>query len=180
MNVPSNILHRPLTAESIKRLRETLSSAVTEMLIDSCPCHYPRFRYLTEFQHERYNAGPVFCADANYLIWVAQEKDLGFLTETDRITENLVGDYGADLVYTCRRCSTTYRSIGKQYNINFEFVYLIPLEKKYGADAGAAVTFPIPLLQGLYGFHENDILLCAKEYTLGSPDEVFNYLTAKK
>ena len=181
MNVSDkNIPRRQLTIESTKQLSETLKRSLIETLKDSCPCHYPRFRHLINFQHDNYKAGPVFCADTNYLISISCSKDLGFLKETDRITENLIGDYSADLVYTCSKCSTVYKRIGKQYSINFEFVYLITMDKKYDVDIGAEVTFPIPLLQGLFGFHDEDILLCAKEFKLGTADEVFNYLTKRK
>ncbi len=181
MNIADkNIPRRPLTVESTNQLRDTLLTALTEILKDSCPCHYPRFRYLTAFQHDNYKAGPVFCADSNYLISIARSKNLDFLKQTDRITENLIGDYSADLVYTCNKCSTVYKCIGKQYSISFEFEYLITIDKKYGTNIGADVTFPIPLLQGLYGFDDANILLCAKEYKLGTAEEVFNYLTEKK
>lgn len=181
MNISDkNIPRRQLTIESTNELRETIKSSLTEILKDSCPCHYPRFRHLINFQHDNYKAGPVFCADTNYLISVSCSKDLDFLKQTDRITENLQGDYSADLVYTCNKCSTVYKRIGKQYSINFEFEYLIIMDKKYSVDIGAKVTFPIPLLQGLYGFHDDDILLCAKEFTLGTSKQFFDYLTAKK
>ena len=175
-----NIPRRQLTVESTEELRATLTSALTEILRHSCPCHYPRFRYLTNFQHDNYKAGPVFCADSNYLISVARTKDLDFLKQTDRITENTIGDYDVDLVYTCSKCLTVYKCIGKQYSINFEFEYLMTMDKKNGSDIGADVTFPIPLLQGLYGFDDEDILLCANEYKLATADEVFNYLTERK
>ena len=175
-----NIPRRQLTAESTNELRDTLKNILADMLKSSCPCHYPRFRYLVTFQHDNYKAGPVFCADTNYLISVSHSKDLNFLKQTDRITENLIGDYSADLVYTCSKCATVYKCVAKQYSISFEFEYLMTMDKKYGADIGADVTFPIPLLQGLYGFDKDDILLCAKEYKLGSADEVFNYMTERK
>lgn len=175
-----NIPRRQLTVESTNVLRQTLIRAMTEILQHSCPCHYPRFHYLTTFLHDNYNTGPVFCADSNYLISAARSKNLGFLKLTDRITENILGDYSADLVYTCNKCSSIYKCIGRQYSINFEFEYLMTIDKKYGGDIGAKVTFPIPLLQGLYGFKDDDILLCAKEYKLATADEVFNYLTEKK
>jgi hypothetical protein len=52
--------------------------------------------------------------------------------------------------------------------------------KKCRADIGADVTFPIPLLQGLFGFGNDHVLQCAKEYKLAKADEVFNYLTEIK
>ena len=181
MNVSDkNIPRRQLTVESTNELRKTLQSALTEILKDSCPCHYPRFRHLVNFQHDNYKTGPVFCAETNYLVSTACSKDIGFLNLTERITENVIGDYNADLVYTCSKCSTVYKSIGKQYSISFEFEYMEVINKKYGADIGSDVTFPIPLLQGLFGFKDEDILLCSKDFKLATATEVFEYLTEKK
>lgn len=178
-NSDKNIPRRHLAVESINELQETLRHSLTNILQSSCPCHYPRYRYLVNFQHDNYKAGPVFCADTNHLISVSCSNELNFLKQTGRITENLIGDYSAEIIYTCSKCSTVYRRIGKQYSINFEFEFLMTIDRKYGSDIGAALTFPIPLLQGLYGFKDEDILLCAKDYKLGSADEVFNYLTER-
>jgi hypothetical protein len=54
------------------------------------------------------------------------------------------------------------------------------IDKKYRDNIGAEVTFPIPLLLGLYGFDDKDILLCAKDFKLATADEIFKYLTEKK
>lgn len=99
---------------------------------------------------------------------------------TSKITENLIGDYDADLIYTCLKCGTIYKNIAKQYGINFEYEYLIILESKYKSDIGANVIFPIPLLQGLFGFRDSDLRKCAKEFVLGNANEIFDYLTQKK
>ncbi len=157
----------------------TLEKIVTEMLQYSCPCHYPRFRYLVNFQHNNYNAGPVFCADTNYLVGVACN-NTDYLVLTSRVTDNVIGDYSVDLIYTCQKCGTVYLNVAKQYSINFEFEYMVVLESKYCSNIGAEVTFPIPLLQGLFGFEDNEILKCAKDFKLGKTDEVFKYFTKKQ
>jgi hypothetical protein len=174
-----NIPQIKLTSESTKELRETLKWALTEILKESCPCRYPRFRYLINFKHDNYDAEPVFCADTNYLVSIACSGESGYLILTSRITENIIGNHGEDLVYTCQKCGTVYKNISKQYSINFEFEYLVILEPKYLPDIGADLTFPFPLLQGLFGFDDNAILKCSKEFTLGNADQVFNYLTKK-
>ena len=175
-----NIPRKQLTLESTNELRDTLSKALSEMLKNSCPCHYPRFQYLVNFQHKNYNAGPVFCADSNYLISASRSKDLNFLKESKRITENLLGDYNVDIEYTCAKCSTVYICIAKQYSINFEFEYLTVVDKKYHTNIGAEIIFPIPLLQGLYGFKDTDILKFSKEYRLGTQEELYKYLTESR
>ncbi len=174
-----SIPRKNLTIESTKELRTTLEKVITEILHYSCPCHYPRFRYLVNFQHGNYNAGPVFCADTNYLVSISCEK-ADFLKLTSCITSNVIGDYGVDLIYTCQKCGTVYKNIRKQYSINFEFEYMVTLASKYHFDIGAEVLFPVPLLQGLFGFDDKEISKCAGEFKLGNADEVFKYLTLKK
>lgn len=172
-----NIPRRQLTAASTKELHETLKRVLNEILKHSCPCRYPRFRFLVGFNHEHYNAGPVFCADTNYLVSIARHIEGDYLRLTSRITENIIGDYGADFIYTCQKCGTVYKNICRQYNINFEFEYLTIMESHYLPDVGAAVSFPVPLLQGLFGFKDENILKCSKEFTLGNVDDIFSYYT---
>ncbi len=174
-----NIPHRQLTIESTDELRATLKKSVSEILKQSRPCRYPRFRFLVGFNHEHYIAGPVFCADTNYLVSVACDTE-DYLTLTSRITDNVIGDYNEDHVFTCKKCGTIYKKICKQYSINFELEYLEIMDPKYHSEIGAELTLPIPLLQGLYAFKDEDILKCSKEFVLGNAEDVFNYLTEKK
>ncbi len=170
------IPRRQLTVESIDLLQSTLVSVLTEMLKESCPCHYPRFRELTMFLHDNFNAGPVFCADTNHLMSCSTKKKLNYLTETKRISDRDLGDYD-DIIYSCNKCSTTYRQITRQYSINFEFLYFIIEDKKFGKDVGEKVVRPFPLLQGLFGFNDSEILKCSKDFTLTDSFEFYNYLT---
>ena len=141
----TEIPRRQLTVESTDLLRTTLVSVLTEMLKESCPCHYPRYRELTTFLHDNYNAGPVFCTDTNYLILYSTKKELHYFAEIKRISDSDLGDYD-DIVYCCSNCSTTYRQVTRQYSINFEFTYFIIEEKKFGKDLGEKVVRPFPLL----------------------------------
>ena len=170
---------RELTVGSTDLLRTTLASVLTEMLKESCPCHYPRFRELTAFLHDNYIAGAVFCADTNYLIARSTSKELNFLNEIRRITDSGLGDYD-DVIYSCKKCSTTYRQVTRQYSINFEFSYFVIEEKRFGTDIGAKVDKPIPLLQGLYGFDDKEILKCAKDFILADTKQFYEYLTKKQ
>lgn len=170
-----SIPRKPLTNESSEELNKTLTKALSMMLKSSCPCHYPRYRYLVSFQHDNYKAGPVFCADSNYLASISCNSDLNFLKLTSRISEHPTGDFD-DLIYTCTKCETVYKFIHKQYSINFEFQYLEVLEAKYKKEIGEEVAFPIPLYQGLFGFNDEDILKCAQEYELGTAEQLLYYL----
>lgn len=178
-NSKQSIPRRPLTKESSDELNKTLKKALSIMLKSSCPCHYPRYRYLVSFQHDNYKAGPVFCADSNYLASISDSPDLNFLRQTSRISENKIGDFD-DLIYTCTKCGTVYKLIHKQYSINFEFQYLEVLEAKYKKEIGEDVAFPIPLYQGLFGFKDDDILKFAQEFELGTPEQLLYYLIRER
>jgi len=167
---------RQLTVESTDLLRQTIGSVLTELLKESCPCHFPRYRELTSFLHDNYKAGPVFCADTNYLIASSIKNDLGYLKEVKRISDGGLGDYD-DIIFSCTKCTTTYRQVTRQYSINFEFLYFIIEDKQYGEDIGAKVVKPFPLLQGLFGFDDNEIAKCAHGFSLTDPVEFYNYLT---
>ena len=172
----TEIPRRQLTVKSINLLRTTLASVLIEMLKDSCPCHYPRFRELTTFLHDNFNAGPVFCADTNYLISCSTKKEMNFLTETKRSSNSGLGDYD-DIIYSCNKCSTIYRQVTRQYSVNFEFLYFIIEHKRFGVGIGEKVVKPFPLLQGLFGFNDSEILKCSKDFALADSSEFYNYLT---
>jgi hypothetical protein len=174
--IKTEIPSRQLTVESTNLLRTTIVSVLNEMLKESCPCHYPRYRELTTFLHDNYNAEAVFCADTNYLISCSTKKELNYLTEISRISDSGLGDYD-DIIYKCNKCSTTYRQVTRQYSINFEFLYFIIEGKKYGEDVGEKVVNPFPLLQGLVGFNNKEILKCSKDLKLTNSSEFYEYLT---
>ena len=55
-----SIPRRQLTVDSAAILRDTLKKVIAEMLRISCPCHYPRYRFLVTFNHHLYETRPVF------------------------------------------------------------------------------------------------------------------------
>ena len=177
-NLSKEIPRLTLTVKSTDLLRSTLTSVLKEMLKESCPCHYPRYRELATFLHDNYSAGPVFCADTNYLITCSTTEELKYLTEIKRISESSFGDFD-DIIYRCNKCLTIYRQVNRQYSINFEFLYFIIEDKKYGNDVGEKVENPFNLMQGLFGFDDNEILKCSKEFNLVDSKEFYNYLTKK-
>ena len=100
------------------------------------------------------------------------------MTLTKRVQQNTEGDFD-DLIYTCNKCNTVFKQVAMQYSINFEFVFFKIVEPNFTADIGREVEIPIPLLQGLFGFEEQEIEKCAKDFRLGNAEEVFEYLTAR-
>ncbi|MCA0428316.1 MAG: hypothetical protein LCH37_12860 [Bacteroidetes bacterium] len=172
------IPRRQLTHESSQLLNKTMEAVLKEMLRESCPCHYPRFRELSGFLHDNYQAGPVFCADTNFLIFCSIKKDANFLTEIQRIGAGSLGDFD-DSIFSCRKCSTRYRQVSRQYSINFEFSYFILEDKRFQNDLGEKPIKPFPLLQGLFGFDDKEILKCAKDFKLSNQQELYNYMTQK-
>ena len=175
----SESISRELTKESGVLLGSTMRKIVEELLKASCPCHYPRFRELASFDHHKCDAGPVLCADTNYLTDTATSKDVSFLEEIDQIKENPIGDYESDTIYRCTRCSTRYRRVDHQYSISFMFQYLMIEEPAYAEDVGAQVVKPMPILQGLYGFDQGEIQKCAVDFRMAEPDEVFGYYSER-
>ncbi len=164
-----------LTVESTAMLQATLDSVLTTMLKNSCPCHYPRFRELATVLHDNFNAGAVSCADTNYLISCSTAKELNYLTEVKRISNSALGDFD-DIIYSCIKCATTYRLVTRQYNTNFIFSYFIIEDKHFGQDIGEKVILPFPLMQGLFGFDDNEILKCSKNFILTDSAEFYKYL----
>src|ERR1035437_5135930 len=135
----NEIPRRELTIESTNELKQTVNRILTEMLKESCPCHYPRFRELTTFMHENYGAGPVFCADTNYFVYLSTRKELNFLSEIKRIKNDIDFD---DIVYCCNKCQTIFRCSARQYNINFEFDFFQIEQANYIEDIGKEVIKP--------------------------------------
>lgn len=155
-----------------------MDSIVAKLLDDSCPCRYPRFIELISFYHNNFEAGPVFCADTNYLISAAIYQE-HYLKEIERISENCLGDYN-DIRYECSICSSTFKRVANQYSINFEFEYMIVENLKIESKIGQLPSYPLPLLQGLFGFEDKEILKFSSHFKLSTKEEVFNYLTEKK
>lgn len=174
-----SIPRRPLTYYSTDILRKTLTEVIAEMLRTSCPCHYPRYRFLVTFNHKLYDTGPVSCAETNYLTSLATNEELNYLEQVGVSAGRPLGDYGDDIIYRCRKCSTQFRHVASQYSINFEFEYLIIEDIQFQQDVGCPLSLPMPLYQGLYGFKDGDILKCAMDFKLSNPNKLLKYLTCK-
>lgn len=164
-----------MTKDSANQLKDLMDSVVADMLVNSCPCKYPRFIELTSFYHNNFEAGPVFCADTNLLISAAIQQE-NYLKEIERISDNCLRDYD-DVRYECSKCSSIFKRVSNQYSINFAFEYLIVENLKFESKTGLSPSYPTPLLQGLFGFKDEDILKCSHQYKLSNKDEVFTYLT---
>jgi hypothetical protein len=173
----NEIPRRDLTIESTKEIRETIISILTEMLKESCPCQYPRFRELVTFMHESYDVGPVFCADTNYFISLSTRKETNFLSEIQRVKNEIGFD---DIIYCCNKCKTIYRSSARQYSINFEFEYFQIEQANYNENLGKEVVKPFLIFQGFYGFSDFDVKTCSKDFVLADSNEFKSYMLEKK
>ena len=174
----NRVPRRELTIDSVNELGDLMDSVVADMLDNSCPCRYPRFIELISFYHNNFEAGPVFCADTNYLISKAIQQE-NYLKEIEIISKNCLGDYD-DVRYECSKCSSTFKRVANQYSINFEFEYIIVENLKSGSKTGPLPSYPAPLLQGLFGFKDKEIIKCSSQYKLSNKEEVFKYLTEIK
>ena len=175
MNQSNSIVRRELTETSPKELRGLMDSVIEKMIEESCPCRYKSFIELSTFYHNDFNAGPVFSADTNYLIAAATNHP-NYLIEIQKVTDNCIGDYQYDIIYKCSKCSSIYRSVGKQYSISFEFEYLKIEDFKIHDLKDQELNYPFLVYQGFFGFDDKDIMKCSKNFELGEKSEVFDYL----
>ncbi len=81
------MVKREFTSESAIELKELMDSVINKMLETSCPCKYKQFVDLVTFYHANLKAGPVFCADTNYLISAAV-KNPDYLIEKSKISRD--------------------------------------------------------------------------------------------
>jgi hypothetical protein len=171
------MVKREFTSESAIELKELMDSVINKMLETSCPCKYKQFVDLVTFYHANLKAGPVFCADTNYLISAAV-KNPDYLIEKSKISENCLGDYQYDFIYQCCKCESLFITVGKQYSVSFEFEYMIAKNLTTNFNFGQKNKFPFLLYQGFFGFDLNEIEKCSKNYKIAAKQEVFNYLTS--
>ena len=159
--------------EKVEGTAAVMNRALAFAFERSCPCAFPRLRYLWSFRHENYGAGAVGCFDTHIL--------------TDSFVQLLRQKYpqsvqlnksGALEFISCPKCGSLYAFSYDQYSINFERYFLDCLEDKAPL-CGAAVEFPFPLSLGLFGFERKNIDLCEAKFTLTQSLQNFeSYLNA--
>lgn len=178
----STAANRKLTKESSLVVKNLYAKALQTMLIDGCPCEYPRFRHLSSFYYEYFTKGAVLNVDTNYLVSRATDPALGFLKATDEITDpnSVEGDFGADKVYTCQKCSSVYKEVVNVFNGKVEILHLELLQSKFESNQGAEVQAKFPLYQGFFGRNAQDVDACKKAFQIADDKTVFLSMVAKQ
>jgi len=135
----------------------------------ACPCAFPRFGQLTQFDFRKFGTGPVGCHATEIAIGLAAGEG-GFYT--------FVRDAGDVRQLSCGVCGSEIDSRWEQFNIHMDvttLVYRIVRARPLGLAADPIM----PLLQGFFGFSQGDIQRCARGFSREAGfDEMVAYLQA--
>jgi hypothetical protein len=139
----------------------------------SCPCAYPRFRQLAEFDFRRYGTTPVGCHVTDLAIGLLLGVKGG-----DGFMKNESASGGWPMHYRCRVCGSEGEMSGEQYNIHMEVTWFrwrtLPERQM-----GAAPEERIPMPRGFYGLGTPGMNACADAFSREADFEAMtSYLTA--
>ena len=139
MNLMQKFAQETSKDEALEVLRTTSNDLITFYLHISCPCAFPRFRFLVGFEGSQYTNSLLHTFESNVLVSAALDYDPAFLIKEET----------NETLFSCRICKTQYTYMYDQYSINFDLTRLVLKESK-ALQKGAAVEFPFPLFAGLY------------------------------
>ncbi len=166
--------------EKAQELMGTTDQIISAYLKGGCPCLYPRFRSLIDFDHVNYGAGPVLCLESEYLIKKVLEGDEAVFKRDDELTiidESAVGDIR--YFYKCSICGTRYELIWREYSIIFSCSRLILIDPA-PPPLGAEAKIPTPVFCGFAGFREDDLEKCRKDYRFAELNTYKKYMLERK
>jgi hypothetical protein len=152
--------------EALEVLRKISREVIDYYLGISCPCAFPRYRFLVSFEGDTYSQALLHTFDTNVFVSTSVDKEKGFLISQ-----------GNDQ-YSCRVCGSTYQYSYDQYSITFEKVTLSQ-KKIVQKEIGAAATLPFPLFGGVYFVngawdqerHDQELMRLSKDFPHASEDE---------
>ena len=109
-----------------------------------CPCAFPRFRFLAEFDCAKFGVRTVGCHET--------------LTIVPRYFQTTKSCYDckADDDITCKICGSEYSSCYEDFSISF-YLYTLTCRNFRATPVGADVGREFPLVFGLYGFNRDDV-----------------------
>lgn len=129
-----------------------------------CPCAFPRYRQLVEFDFRKYAAGPVGCHLAEMAIGMAMREGGVYRRKGEGLR--------------CAVCRTVITYIDEEFSINMRFGRL-EYGKVNARTLGAAAQPRAPMPKGFFGFQNDDIEKCAKGFMVeGTFQELERYLIA--
>jgi hypothetical protein len=123
--------------DALATLRTLSNEIIDSYLSTSCPCAFPRYRFLVGFNGGTYSEALLHTFDTNVFVSSSVDQDKGFLIPKE------------DDMYACRVCGSTYRYSYEQYSITFERISLSAVSLAQ-TDLGAAAEMPFPMIGGVY------------------------------
>jgi hypothetical protein len=123
--------------EALAAVQDVSGQIIDSYLSSSCPCAFPRYRFLVGFDGTEYSQALLHTYDTNIFVSRSVDPDVGFLVPK------------GDGIYSCRVCGSTYRYSHKQYSLTFEAMSLSVVSCAL-ADVGAPAQMPFPVIAGVY------------------------------
>lgn len=132
-----------------------------------CPCRFPRFRFVLEFDGARYSNSPTGVHESRLFISMFLEMQIGgfyaLTGKTDYVTS-----------YQCRRCQSRFEVTAEDYAVGF-WIYWAKCTHDAARPFGAAVTLPMPLVIAPVS-NQSGLDALREVFHLGSVDEFRNYM----
>lgn len=161
--------------EVLETLRVAAHELITFYLSVSCPCAFPRFRFLIGFDGNEYTKSLLHTFETNVCTDASLKYDPAFLIKDEK-------DHA---MFSCRICGTRYEYIYEQYGIAFELARLVPKDIK-ASQQGADVEFPFPLFASFYVADgarseddvQKDMSILGEKFPRVTLDEFMDYMLA--
>lgn len=124
-----------------RRLEDATHKLINSYLEKGCPCRYPRYRRVVQFQ-----GAAVTCFETNLLVKASRK----FLVpDSDKKVEK--GDSITQGYFTCPKCASQWRKGRETYAGDGESLYLVLEVETEKAPLGKDVVQPFPLYLGFEG-----------------------------
>ena len=113
-----------------------------------CPCSFPRFRHLMEFDYRNYDVSPIGCHESITLI-------RKYLLGNESCFSHIKDEQTSEIEATCATCSSTYNVEYKEFNLNF-YLYIAKVIEDRAEQLGAEVMEGFPLVDGLFSLGKGE------------------------
>lgn len=123
--------------EVLGTLGKVADEVIDYYLSKSCPCAFPRYRFLVGFNGDNYSKALLHTYDTNAFVSKSIDFEKGFL----------IAQENAEFV--CRVCGSKYQYKYDQYSITFEKISL-SIKTLNQKELGAMAGLPFPLFGGVY------------------------------
>ncbi len=152
--------------EMLGTLEKLADEVIGFYLSKSCPCAFPRYRFLVGFNGDTYSKALLHTFDTNVFVSKSIDYENGFLIAQENEE------------FVCRVCGSKYRYKYDQYSITFEKISL-SIKTLNQKELGATAGLPFPLFGGVYFTNgawdeeqnNQEFAKLLKEFPQASPDE---------